>query len=164
MDKLIKYVPCQVHDVLLFQWFSTLCSSGEIEKLFLSNYWTLSKFFEHVASLDMVFRVDDKGIWFWASYAPMLAGAQFDMWIRPDHRQSKASAEAMAEALEAGFERWPVLIGMTTQENLLDAHRRMGYTVVGKVPGLWQGKDLWIMHITKEAFDARELFIVRRAS
>jgi hypothetical protein len=162
--ELVEYDKTEIQDILMMHWFALLGNTHELEKLFLPEYWSLSKFFAHIVTLDIVFKADEDGIWFWASYAPILAGAQFDMWIRPDRRYSKACVEAMGEALERGFMHWPVLIGMTTQENLLDAHKRMGYNIVGKIPGLWEGKDTWIMHITKETFDAREAFVVRRAS
>lgn len=161
-NELIEYVPCPMHDILMFQWFGAICHTGEVRKLFLPYLWTISKFLEHLVKLPCVFKTDDNGIWFWASYAPMLSGAQFDMWIRKDKRHTKACVEAMGEALERGFQHWPVLIGLTTQENLLDAHKRMGYSVVGKVPSLWEGQDVWVMHVTKESFDARETFIIRR--
>jgi len=147
----------------MFQWFGALATHGDFDKLFMPQYGTISRFFEHVAKLRIVFKVDDKGVWFWASYAPMLSGAQFDMWARPDKRCTKAGVEAMGEALERGFDVWPVLIGLTRQENLLDGHRRMGYTIVGKVPALWAGEDVWVMHITRESFNAREAFVTRRA-
>lgn len=164
--ELIEYVVCPLHDALMAQWFARLCACGDVEKLFRPSAHTLSGFFNAIAQpTTTIFKVNDQGIWFVAMLTPHFAGASFDMWVAPNKRKGKAWVQAMCEALEYGFARYPVLMGLTAQENLLDDHVRMGYVVLGKVPALWDGEaPLWAMYITKETFDARETYIIRRAS
>lgn len=162
-NELIEYVQCPLHDVAMLQWYGQLCAAGDIGIVIPRDVYTLSKFFEYLQPLKVVFKGDDAGIWFVGIFTSMFVGAQFDMWVRPERRKGKAWVEAMCETLEWGFAKWSTLIGLTSQENLLDDHVRMGYTVAGKVPHLWDGtKDLWIMYVTKESFDMRETFVIRR--
>jgi hypothetical protein len=47
---------------------------------------------------------------------------------------------------------FPVLIGVTKQANLLPIHRKVGYTVLGPVPHLFDGQEATIMYLTRRAF------------
>ena len=165
-NELFEYIPSLEHDGLLLQWWMRLVASGDISKCFMEDAKRLSRFYELLARPTRVtFKVDAGGIWFVGWFCPILAGATFDMWVAPQRRKSKAFVEAMCEALEWGFDRWPVLIGVTAQENLLDDHERMGYTVVGPIPDLWdKGKMAWTMYVTRDSFHARRTQIVRRSA
>jgi len=161
---LIEYVQGPIHDIAMLQWYGAICANGDIRNLMPLDVVTPSQFYAYIdpKKLSVLFKVDELGVWFVAVYTPMMSGAQFDMWVRADRRHGKGWVASMCEALDWGFERWPVLLGLTAQDNLLDSHRRMGYTVVGKVPKFWDGKrDLWIMWITKQAFDTRETYLRR---
>lgn len=164
-EPLVEYVPCVLHDALMAQWYNVMLQRDELGKLFIEKSHSLSGFYDAIRRpTQTLFYVGAEGVWFVAMLTPHYAGASFDMWVHPGRRKSKAWVRAMCAALEVGFERYPVLVGLTAQENLLDDHVRMGYVVVGEVPKLWNGESpLWLMHITKESYEARKTR-VRRAS
>ncbi len=37
------------------------------------------------------------------------------------------------------LKEWPVIIGISKQENLLSVHKKMGYDYLGKIPRLFDG-------------------------
>lgn len=165
-NKLIEYRSDVAFDAIMLQWYKELVMSGAIKDLFNFRARALSGFYASLQPpVHLLCRIDDNGLWYAAMVTPIFAGAEFDMWIRPDKRASKEWLESMFEALEFGFDRYGTLIGLTAHEDLLDAHKRLGYTIVGKVPNLWDGeRDLWVMYVTKAAFEARSAHVVRRAS
>ena len=111
----------------------------------------------------LLFKSDLKlGLWFAAWLEPALSGAFVGLWCQDKMRHTKALLETVEEALDYGLYQYPVLIGVTKQENLLDAYRRLGYNVLGKVPLIFDGEDAWIAHITRGSFEARESHLVRR--
>lgn len=159
---LTQYEQNPMHDTIMLQWYALLHQTGDAANLLPWSVGTVSQFYEYInpKRLWIQFKIDNAGVWFVAVYTSMFIGAQFDMWVRADKRAGKAWLASMCEALEWGFERWPVLIGLTAQPNLLDGHKRLGYSVVGKVPQFWDGeRDLWIMHITKASYEARETML-----
>jgi len=161
---LVEYEPGMMADALMMHLFTCMCVDEEIDRLF-HDVDCLSDFMRAInRPTQTVFKGDEHGIWFLAMYTPHFAGATFDMYVAPRRRKGKAWVSAMCEALEYGFEKWPVLIGLTAHENLLDDHVRMGYIIAGKIPGLWHGKDVHVLHITRESFNARETHLRRRTN
>ena len=57
------------------------------------------------------------------------------------------------EGYEAIFNAYPVILGVTKQEKLLPIHERWGYTVVGKLPAIFDGEAGWLVVLTKEQYD-----------
>lgn len=96
------------------------------------------------------------GAWMWTLMEPCYDGGFFSMWIRPEKRRTKQAFALAWECYERFFDEFPVLLGVTHQEDLLEEHQRLGYTLLGKVRNLKQGQDVWIMTIHKEDFLARK--------
>jgi len=93
---------------------------------------------------------------------PAMSGAFFGLWCRDIRRHGKGILEATEEALDYGLSWYPVLMGVTKQENLLDAHRKLGYNVMGKMPAIFDGEDAWVVYITREMFNARATHLIKR--
>lgn len=165
-NDLIVYEPSPLHDSLMLGWWARLLSDGELDKIFTNGMMAVTNF---CAAIQLPRHVLFKqregiGVWYTALITPTFDGAFFDMWCAKDLRATRACLEALEQALTWALDRWPVLIGLTVQEKLLDAHRRLGYTVVGSIPGLWNGRDTFVMHLTKEAFMSRQVHSVRRSA
>ena len=156
-DAMILYEPSRDHDLVLARWWTTLISGDDASRTFspdvTSNLHAFLSFFQLPRHL--VFKLDGGGVWFAAWYEPIMSGAFFGLWIREDHRQSRASFVAFEESIRAGLVVSPVLIGVTRQPDLIDEHERVGYTLVGRIPELWDGDDVWILTMTRESFNAR---------
>jgi hypothetical protein len=165
-NALTEYEPTALNDSLMLMWWARLLADGDLEKVFQRDACKASTFFELLqAPRKVVFKTKtDYGVWFAAAMSPAFDGVYFDMWVAKEFRAGKGWLQAMEEALLYAFDRWPILIGVTSQENLLDGHRRLGYTVVGMIPKLWNEQDAWLMYITKESFMARESYLVKRSA
>jgi len=153
-------------DLLLTQWWARLiCDETECRRVFSRE--TTASLHSFLSTFQppnqLVFKSDLKlGLWFAVWLEPALSGAFVGLWCRDKMRHTKAALEAGEEALDYGLYRYPVLIGVTKQEKLLDAHRRLGYNVLGKIPRIFDGEDAWIVHITRESFEARKTYLVQR--
>lgn len=163
-NKLLEYKPDMQFDAILLQWYTDVVTSGAIKDLFNFRSRTLSGFYAALQPPIRLFvQLDERGMWFAAIVTPIFAGAELDIWVREDKRKSKAWFESMFEALELCFTNYGTVIGLSTYENVATLER-LGYTILGKIPNLWDGdRDLWVMYVTRESFEARETHIVRRA-
>lgn len=162
---LIEYKANPEFDAVLLQWYTDLITTGAIKDLFNFRSRTLSGFYAALQPpIHLLVHVDDKGMWFAAIVTPIFAGAELDIWVREDKRTSKAWFEAMFEALAFCFDKYGTVIGLSTYQNVATLER-LGYTILGKIPCLWDGdRDLWVMYVTRADFEARETHIVRRAA
>jgi hypothetical protein len=165
-EKLIEYEPTPFHDLLLLQWHSYLTATGDIAKVLPIEDLCLSGFYYDMRTSRLVFKyAKESGIWYAAIIRHAMGGGQFDMWVHPNRRRGKDWLQAMEEAIAYGFEHYNVLLGLTPQKNLLDAHQRLGYILIGEIPHLWDGdRPVHVMYITKASFEARETHLVRRAA
>lgn len=87
-------------------------------------------------------------MWFW----PMLAGAQAGLWLAPEIRGTKQSVQLVCTVLDCALQNRPLVLGVTKQENLLEPHRKLGYTVSERLPSFWDGEDAWVVTVTRPAF------------
>ena len=142
------------HDLLLAQWWARMREAGEFGRIFTKDLRPLGSFLAYFRPpRSLVFLTDAQGMWFAAWFEPVMSGAFAGLWLRPDYRRKKAGLEAVKSALELGLKRWPVLIGVTRKQELLRAHERLGYTVLGEIPGLAEGEPTWIVVLTQEGFN-----------
>jgi hypothetical protein len=164
-DELLVYEPSAFCDTLMLSWWSRMIVAGDLEKFMSREALAASNFFARIQKPSMLlFKANNEfGVWFAALLSPLFDGAYFDMWIDQSKRSGKGWVVAMEEALSVGFEQYPILIGATTQANLIDGHLRLGYNLVGMVPKLWNEKDLHLLYITRETFASRRSYLVRRA-
>ena len=152
-----RYDGSDAHDALVLGWWHTLVTTGDLARTFMASLHPVGAFLAFWRSPDrpLLFRADARGLWFAGWFEPMMAGASAGLWARADYRLTRVGLSAVETFLATGLARWPVLIGVTKQEKLLRAHTRLGYTVLGEVPHLWDGERAWVVVLTSAGFDKR---------
>jgi hypothetical protein len=127
-----------------------MSDDGELDLVFQSSATILSRFLDIFRENELAYTADDKGITVAVWGSPMFSGCMTGVYIRPDKRGSPSAYRAIIEALRMLFTRVKVVVGVTQQKHLLSVHDRLGYNVVGCIPGLWDGKDAWVITLTSE--------------
>ena len=147
------YVPGHDTDALVAIWWETMAQDGDLDDLFFGASRTLSGLFRLIQPPGaMLYEIDAKGIWFAMWFEGMLSGAAAGAWVRTERRRTKACLDAFLAAWEQALIAFPVILGVTRQEKLLREHTRLGYTVLGEVPELWEGRSAWVVVLTRPAF------------
>lgn len=162
--KLIQYKPGIEQDCLLTHWYMMMIATKELHQTFTEL--SLSAFLRSFQLPHHLIYAQDSGnghIWFAAWFDPVFDGALLGIWADKSKRPTKVGLATFEAAIEYGLARWPVLVSVTRQEKLLDEHRRLGYTLVGKLPMFWGGENAWILHLTREGFDSREVRLIVRS-
>jgi hypothetical protein len=141
-------------DRLLAGWFGRLHLSGDWSKCFIQPPGGIGWFYAYFQREVELWYVTDEPrseITLAGWFEPMNQGtAFFSLWVHQAYRGKRRSVQAFVELLDYGLTHKHIILGITKQENLLDAHRKMGYTIVGKIPGLWgHGQDAWLVSITR---------------
>lgn len=155
---MIVYNRSTEHDLLLARWWAILCETGELRTTFAKSIESLSSFYAlfHPPSV-LLFFTDANGIWLAAWFESVLSGAFMGLWSRQDKRKSRSAFRAVLSIYRQALVTWPVLIGVTKQEKLIDQHQRLGYTLLGKIPCLFDGEDAFVLVLTKQTFRDREV-------
>jgi hypothetical protein len=143
-------------DAIIAQWWVQLTEIGDLEKTFGTGCGALSQFYKLLTEPDRLFLydIDDQGIALAFLVSPIMGGAFLTVWVAPRHRASPSMLATIEDAYGRIFTGYPVLLGVTRQERLLRVHQRWGYTILGKVPHIFDGQDAWVVVLTKEAFEA----------
>ena len=159
--ELLEYIPGEAADALMIHWYVKITNTGEKKNLMgADTVLTFIKFFE---GKDLVLKTNSElGIWFAAWYEPTFDGAFQGMWTDKSKRGTKTHLRAVEQAFEYGLSKWPILLGTTRQEHIIDEHVRLGYTVLGKIPKLWYGDDVWLMYLTRESYMNRKVTLIKR--
>ena len=143
-------------ELLLLNWWSTLVETQELHTVFDERYERISEFLIAFRQDVLLVEVDEKGIWgaFWYDRSP-LAGAFFSLWLRKDHRQSRASLTAIAQAIGVGFHElnFRAILVVTKEKGIAEMHRRYGFTRLGVVPGLYFGDAAIVSYMTDDMYD-----------
>ena len=153
---LIQYDPNDAtHEVRLMQWWAHLLETNELPSLFGPDCQRLSEVFGAFRAAPLFFTADAQGFSraFWFDSA--LGGAFFSIWLRQDQRQSRASLEAISEALGIGFHglKYRAVIVVTKDAVIARLHQRYGFAKLGAVPGLYFGETALISVMTDDMFD-----------
>lgn len=153
---MILYDPRSIeHGLLLAGVWGHLLANGELKQTVAENARSLPGFFRMLEPPTVaLFVTDEQGAWVLAWCEPCFNGAFFSLWVRPDKR-SKDALPTVYELYEMALGRWPVLMGVTKQARLLSSHEKMGYKLLGQIPGLFDGEDAFLLVLTKEDFDGR---------
>ena len=151
---MIYYRPSIDHDNLLMGWYTRMILDGDLDKTFMPQAHCLSKWLGIMqAPNELVFEVDEHGIWWAAWFAPSAGCAYTGLWIRKDRRQSgKQMVQLTLDVLDTALTTWPVILTLTKQFALLEPQFRLGYTYVGVVPELWAGQSVWLCSMTRSSF------------
>src|SRR5438552_11313420 len=134
------YVPSPESDLLLVRWWFQLQEAGELELVFGQGAQTLTSFLDAMRPPRhlLLYEAAEEGLWMAFVVDPILRGAFVSLWLAPRKRKAiHGGLGAIEAAYEAVLATYPLLLGVTRQERILSAHRRWGYTVAAKLPGLF---------------------------
>jgi hypothetical protein len=147
------YVPNRENDLEIVRWWVRLERDGDLDKLMMEGARSVSDLFRLVQPPKaMLWELDDDGPWFAMWFEQCFTGAFCGAWMRRDRRGSRKGVHAFLDAWTWALVAWPVLIGVTKQPDLLGIHRRVGYTTLGAIPGIFDGQEATIMYLTRSAF------------
>ena len=167
MSDFIQYNGSTEHDLLMFQWWTKMHQDGEFEQTFVKDVDSPSAFmaYFHLPRL-LAFKLTTNGIapkpWICVWIEPCMDGAFLGLWIDREWRNTKKCVRSTEEALEISLKQFPIIIGLTKQKRLLKPHQKMGYTIAGFVPKLWNGDDVWILTLDSWGFKNRKMSVQRR--
>lgn len=152
---LTLYTGTADEDVLVGRWYMQMVADGDLDGLFTRDSRTLGAVFAQVRRPHtLVYARDDDGLWFTVWGVQLLSGTFLGLWVRRDRRRSREALRAVLDALAWYLEALPLVLGVTKQANHLREHRRLGYDVVGKIEGWFDGEDAWIVKLTRERLHA----------
>lgn len=146
------------HDLLLVELWSRMANSGDLERVFTSDCFSLSGFlraFQPPAVL--LFVSDEEGIWFALWGEPVMTAGAFGFWIREDKRDPKPGETHLGlrpsyQAIDKMLDLWPVLFQVTKDPHIVELAQRLGAVYMGVVPHMFDGEPAHITYLTREAF------------
>lgn len=147
-----RYTGTVEEDLLLAGWYANLHMNGDWDKCFLHPRTGIGWFYTYFhKDVQLWYVVEQQTLILAGWFEPLNSGgAFFSLWVHPEHRRRRRMLQAYGELLDYALDRTHILLGVTKQEQLLDGHRKMGYTVVGPIPGLWgKGQDAWLVSLTR---------------
>lgn len=150
---MIAYDQSFGHDMLLLGWWSRMFHNADLDRTFTQDLHAPGAFMAcwRAGNRALVFDHDDEGIWIAIWFQPVMSGAYMGIWVRPDQRLTKRrTVEAVKTTLVTALGHWEPILSLTKQEKLLRPLRGLGYDVVGRVPGLWDGEAVWVAALTHE--------------
>ena len=141
-------------DLLFYRWWARMSMDGDLEKVFLKNAHTPGAFMELMRKQDVVlYALDSVGeVYVVAWIYLFMSLPSVSLWVRSDCRKSRAAARLVSYIYSYVFKYVSTIIGITKQERLIKSHKHMGYDVVGKIPGLWDGEDAWVVVLEKSKY------------
>ena len=141
-------------DLLFYRWWARMSTDGDLDRVFLKSEHTPGAFMallrKQVIVLYALDSVGEVYIAAWIDFFMSLPSVS--LWVRSDHRKSRGAARLVSYIYSHVFKHVNTVVGITKQEKLLKSHRHMGYDVVGKIPGLWDGEDAWIVVLEKHKY------------
>lgn len=143
------------YDMALVRWWMDLYNGGEMNTIFGKVMSLVDFVSTFLPPRTLLFECDDIGIWIAAWFEPIMSGAYMGFWIAKRKRRTRDAYKAAIQIYDLALAEWPVIIGVTRQEKLLDIHENMGYTSLGKIPHLWDGQDAYVLCLTKESLRGR---------
>lgn len=153
------YQPGEAGDGPLFHWYAQLTATGDIHKILGPSVHSISAFMRHFTdpSARLYYLFDDDGWWAVAWSFPMAGGGAWGFWLREDKRAvgSRLALAFIMATLNDALSRFPVLVNVTKQPEVVEKTQRLGYTYVGEIPYLFEGETAYVLQMTREAFEPR---------
>lgn len=163
------YSQSPAEDLTLLRWWIHLSETGDINDLILPEARRLSPFLRvfrfPTALIYTLDSTDSISNAFWA--APVDGesthrAAYCGAWSHFNSRGKRHQYNFIHLAYTFAFEFYDALLGMTWQPNLLDLHQKLGYSTVGCIPHLYDEDFLYIVHLTRDAFNNSRFAKIRR--
>jgi len=153
------YSAQESEDTLLLRWWIRLQESGDIDRLITPDAHRLSTFLGIFRMpTTMFYGLDnynsiDNAAWF----TPVDDTSKHRMayaavWCRPNIRGKRRQFHFTTLVYSLIFEFYDALLGMTWQSSLLDIHKKLGYNIIGCIPGLYDQPHCYVVHLKREDF------------
>jgi len=159
------YSQSPAEDLIMLRWWIHLTETGDMQRLITPKSRRLPAFLSVfkfptalIYSLDAMGEIDNA---FWATPEDDHI-AYCGLWCREDVRGKRRQFDFTSFVYTFAFEFYSALLGTTWQADLLDIHQKLGYNVIGCIPKLYDEDFVYIVHLTREAFQASHLAKVRR--
>ena len=157
-------------DTLLLRWWIRLQESGDIHNLIAPDAHRLSSFLGLFRlpttlfySLDNENSIDNVSWFMPVDNAASHHMAYASLWSRQTKRGTRRQFHFTVLTYSLIFEFYDALLGMTWQPKLLDLHKKSGYNIVGCIPGMFDQKQCYIVHLTRESFfNSRAMQVMNR--
>lgn len=155
-----QYEPGTLGDVPLLNWYSQLVVDQDLDKLLGPSLFPMAAFMRHFTGpgVRLFFLADERGWWAVAWDFPFMGGGTWGLWVRADARRpgrARLAITFIMDALATAFERYPVLVNTTIQPAVIAKTERLGYTYLGEIPHLFEGRPCHVLFQTRETFEQR---------
>lgn len=150
-----RYEPTAEMDLAVAGMWSRMKQDGDLDKLFTKDGQSLSDLYSLFKGTNrgLFFEADEQyGIWFGMWFEQIMGVAFLGVWVAKPCRNTHRALKAVLTVYEHSLRYFPAILGVTKQEGLLDAHVSLGYTVMGEVPGMWDGQRAWLLMLTRAGF------------
>lgn len=143
--------------ILLARWWEDMLDCGDLDKVFPKHSQPVQCFMGLFKPPRALFYTltDDGAInrAIWTEEVPSSVHCvHFGVWLAAGERHSKHSVQLLDAVYTAVFEHKNVVFGTTKQPRILDLHRKMGYTVFGPIPTLFDDEEGYIVYCTKQSY------------
>jgi GNAT superfamily N-acetyltransferase len=156
-SQLYRYTPESGADLLLAQWWARLNADGEMDRVFVEGHPLSAMFATLGPPRETFYAFDSQGVWLLAWFEPMLRGALFAGYVRPDRRRTELAKALAREALLYGTATFGVVMGLTAHANVIRFCRAVGFVESGRVPGLFGPADATLIYCTTDTVHASKL-------
>lgn len=138
-------------DILIAGWWHRMEADGDLATVFASGSRTMSELFRLMVSPGRAFmyQFDHQGLWIALWVEPLLGGLMTGFWIRPDWRRTRVAGWEFLCAMDL-ITASGIVVGVTKQREIVRLHQKFGYTVVGEIPGFFDGEVAIILMLTHD--------------
>lgn len=155
-SQIVQYNPASPeHSLMMLQWYLRLEQDNELETTFSHQMTSLATFLGRFNNVTLYFLADAQGIRAAVWFEKFVASAWMGMYFRPDCRKgnSRLQFEALVYAMNEAFQYVHTITGVTCRADILEAHRKLGYTISKQIDDLYgEGKPGWIVSLNKKDF------------
>lgn len=156
----------QFHDTVLLGWFFKAMEEPTVfQDTFGPNMNTVSQFFQHFRAPRILwYDLDDNGNVLHAAWGEkyLTEGVHLSWWTHPDHRGKPCVYRTFCQVVDTIFKYTHVIVASIGQKHdpdehakYIKMHERLGYVYLGKIPGVFFGRDFHIMYLTQENWHGR---------
>ncbi len=147
---LIKYDQSPAHDIMLAGAYKEMVDTGDIFNVIPQGSIS-ALLFSLAPPSEAYFKCSDDGrIWFLGWFEQnYILGRLLAIWGAPEKRQTKEGFAAVLELINRGLDDYGEILAVTTQPKVVESSIRLGYTVVGKLEGMLNRDDRWILHVQR---------------
>lgn len=156
------YQQAEAQDLLLLKLWFRLHETGDINRIFLPSSRRLAEFMARFQTPAVCAftcgsnRQIDFIVWF-TPFQMAESAAIASLWSDPTVRGTRKLIEVITTVYQASFNIWQHILGVT-RISLIAQHQKMGYNIVGTIPGFYEGEAGINVHLTKEAFESSKVY------